>query len=197
MKFAGGFALRETVLVRDIVERIERIGAPYAIGGSVASSTWGTPRSTHDVDIVIVLSPEEIGKVVKEFPNPYYVSEDAIHLALNGGMFNIIQTIEDFKADFWVPAAGDEFNQSVLARRQHVEIPPGFMAWLASPEDVLLHKLVWHKMTPSDKQLMDCGGIAAVQSGRLDLEYLRAWAARQGTSDSLNDVLAGKGLKAT
>jgi hypothetical protein len=36
-----------------------------------------------------------------------------------------------------------------------------------------------------------------VQAGDLDLAYMRGWAARQGTSALLEEVLAGKYLKAT
>jgi hypothetical protein len=68
---------------------------------------------------------------------------------------------------------------------------------VGSPEDVLLHKLVWNKITPSERQLADAAGIAAVQVGNLDLEYLRTWAARQSTLETLEAVLQGKSLKGT
>jgi hypothetical protein len=63
--------------------------------------------------------------------------------------------------------------------------------------DLLLHKLVWNQVTPSDRQLGDAAGIAVVQAGQLDLPYLRTWAARQGTSDVLEAILQGKYLKGT
>ena len=66
-----------------------------------------------------------------------------------------------------------------------------------SRQAVLLHKLVWHTITPSERQLADAAGIAAVQAGKLDLAYLREWSARQSTSALLEDVLQGKYLKQT
>jgi hypothetical protein len=60
---------------------------------------------------------------------------------------------------------------------------------------VLLHKLVWNQISPSERQLQDAAGIAAVQSGNLDLAYLRLWAASQGTAAVLEDILQGKHLK--
>jgi hypothetical protein len=62
---------------------------------------------------------------------------------------------------------------------------------------VLLHKLVWNTLTPSERQIADAAGIAAVQAGKLDLAYLNEWAAKQGTTELLKDVLQGKGLKNT
>ena len=49
-------------------------------------------------------------------------------------------------------------------------------AWIATAEDVILHKLYWNSLTPSDRQLGDAAGVYAVQSSLLDLDYLRQWA---------------------
>ena len=111
-------------------------------------------------------------------------------------MFNIIDAGSNFKADLWV-SANDPFSQSMLARRRRSEILSGIEAFLGSPEDVLLHKLVWNTITPSDRQLGDAAGIVAVQGDKLDVNYLRGWAARQGTRHVLEELLAGKYLKET
>jgi hypothetical protein len=189
--------LLQVAFIRSIVEKLEATHTEYAITGSVASNYWGIPRLTHDVDVVVVLSVGDIPAVLKTFGTDYYVSEDAVRQALaNHGMFNVIDTGHALKADLWHVSA-DPFNQTFLGRRQRVVLFPEVEAWLGSAEDVLLHKLVWNKITPSERQLQDAAGIAAVQAGKLDLAYMRAWAARQGTSDELEAVLAGKGLKAT
>jgi len=144
-----------------------------------------------------VLQAEQIGLVVAPFAGKYYLEEQTVREAVRaGGMFNIVASELGFKADLWV-SAGDEFSECMLSRRRRVLAPWGVEAAFGSPEDVLLHKLVWNKITPSERQLQDAAGIAAVQAGQLDVEYLRAWAARQGTRKQLEAVLAGKGLKAT
>lgn len=58
-------------------------------------------------------------------------------------------------------------------------------------EDVVLHKLYWNKLTPSDRQLGDVAGVVAVQSGRLDEAYLRQWAARLGVGAEMEKALSG------
>jgi hypothetical protein len=60
-----------------------------------------------------------------------------------------------------------------------------------------LHKLIWYKITPSDRQISDASGIAVICKETLNLNYLRGWAARQTTSQLLEEVLQGKGLKST
>jgi hypothetical protein len=68
----------------------------------------------------------------------------------------------------------------------------GEPAWLATPEDVILHKLYWHTITPSERQLGDVAGVIAVQKGRLDEAYLRRWATEIGVAQLVEDALAGK-----
>jgi hypothetical protein len=180
-----------------LVQVLERAATAYAITGSIASNYWGIPRFTHDLDILVVIDSAQARQIAAAFPDPFYVSaEAAAEAAVSRNMFNIINTVSGFKADLWV-SAGDPFNQSMLSRRRRVEIVPGQEAYVGSPEDVLLHKLVWHKITPSERQLADAAGIAVVQAGSLDLAYLRGWAVRQSTADLLEEVLQGKYLKRT
>jgi hypothetical protein len=169
----------------------------YAITGSIASNLWGIPRTTHDVDVVVVLSPPDVPRIVAAFADRYYLSAEAVADAVSrGSMFNVIDLNTSLKADLWV-TQGDPFNQSMLSRRIRLEIVPGREAYVGSAEDVLLHKLVWHTITPSERQLADAAGIAAVQAGKIDLNYLKEWAARQGTGKLLEAVLQGKYLKTT
>jgi hypothetical protein len=183
--------------LEDVVARLEGTGVTYAITGSIAGNVWGVPRLTHDVDVLVLLPADKVADVVAAFPDPYYVSELAIQDALRTGtMFNVLDTGAGLKADFWV-SRGDPFSQSMLSRRRRVEILPGREAHVGSAEDVLLSKLVWYKITPSDRQLADAAGIAAVQAGKLDLTYLRQWAAAQTTATLLEEVLQGRHLKNT
>lgn len=187
----------EQEFLREVLARLERLDVLYAVTGSIASNLWGVPRTTHDVDIVIVLALDQVGPLFAAFKDDYYLSEAAARDAVaRRGMFNMIDPRLNAKADLWVTGEGP-FNQSMLARRRRVEIVPGQEAWVGAPEDVLLHKLVWHTLTPSERQLGDAAGIAIVQAGNLDLSYLRDWARRQGTGLLLEEVLEGKHLKRT
>jgi hypothetical protein len=183
--------------LEQVVTLLDRLGVTYGITGSIASNYWGIPRFTHDLDVLIVLDADQARQLAAALPAPYYVSEqaavDAVRLRQ---MFNVIDPRTNFKGDFWV-SAGDAFSESVLSRRQRLEVTERVWGFVASPEDVLLHKLVWNKITPSERQLADAAGIAAVQAGKLDEAYMRGWAARQSTSATLEEVLQGKYLKET
>lgn len=187
----------QQAFLNDVLERLENAGLTYVVTGSVASNYWGIPRATHDLDVVVLLRPDQIHLVMAAFPEPYYLSDLAIRDAVAAGsMFNIIDTSTGFKVDFWV-FKGDPFGHSMFSRRRREEVVKGRTAYVSSPEDVLLHKLIWCKITPSDRQLADAAGIVAVQQSTLDIPYMRQWAAQQSTSDLLEEVLQGKHLKST
>ncbi len=42
-----------------LLEVLDRMEIPYEVGGSVASSAHGFPRTTLDVDLVVDLSPDK------------------------------------------------------------------------------------------------------------------------------------------
>lgn len=61
----------------------------------------------------------------------------------------------------------------------------GQAAWIATAEDVLLHKLRWHTISPTERQLTDARGIVAVSGYALDRHYLHHWAKQIGVMDLL------------
>ena len=63
-------------------------------------------------------------------------------------------------------------------------------AWISSAEDVVLHKLVWDRVSPSERQLADAAGIVAVQANALDKDYLRSWAQKLEVAGDLERLLS-------
>jgi hypothetical protein len=59
-------------------------------------------------------------------------------------------------------------------------------------EDCILHKLVWNRITPSDRQMGDAAGVVGVQGEKLDRSYLKHWADALGVSGDLNQLLSGE-----
>jgi len=74
------------------VSALERIGIQYAVVGSFASTAWGEPRMTRDIDIVIGLRADQVDALCREFPEvEFYVSPIAAREAVSrGGQFNVI-----------------------------------------------------------------------------------------------------------
>ena len=66
---------------------------------------------------------------------------------------------------------------------------PGFDAWFASPEDVILKKLEYFREGGSEKHIGDIAGILKVQQERIDRDYIAASARRLGLEEIWLDVL--------
>ncbi len=57
---------------------------------------------------------------------------------------------------------------------------------------MILHKLLWDRISPSDRQLGDAAGVVAVQAEALDRDYLRQWASILQVNAELEELLSGR-----
>jgi hypothetical protein len=183
--------MNERDLLVDCLRRLNRSGVTYYLTGSMASNYWGIPRTTHDLDFVVQLPPSAVPRIVQEFSGDFYLDEAAVRAAYQPPhQFNAIDTRSALKVDFWLPKP-EPFDREMLRRRTQVTLF-GEPAWIARAEDVVLHKLVWNGISPSDRQLGDAAGIVAVQGGTLDINYLRQWAQELKLTAELERLLSGK-----
>jgi hypothetical protein len=149
----------------------------YMITGSLVSSIQGEPRATHDFDIVVNITRPDIPAFIKAFlPPGYYISESAIEDAIqHKSMFNLLDTTEGDKADFWI-LTDEPFDQSRFARKYEEKIL-GLSMKISAPEDTILMKLRWAKLSGgSEKQFTDALRVYEVQYINLDQNYMEAWA---------------------
>jgi hypothetical protein len=177
---------------------LDEMQIPYLVVGSVASSMHGFSRSTADVDIVADLHTENVAPLFAALKDEYYVDDQAMRRAISlRRMFNLIHLDTMFKVDIYVPK-NDEFSRQQFKTARRVTLLPGEggSVYIAAPEDTVLAKLQWHRRggEVSERQLTDVLGVLKVQRERLDLEYLREWAARLEVSDLLERLLGEVGL---
>lgn len=168
-------------LLEKVALTLERLGVEYMITGSIASSLQGEPRSTHDIDIVVNLQPSKARALAEAFPPPdYYLDQDAVAEAVSvKGMANLIDTVSGDKVDFWL-LTESPFDISRFGRRYNEELL-GMRLPVSSPEDTILMKLYWAKMSGgSEKQFIDAVRVYEVQYEKLDHEYLREWTLKLG-----------------
>jgi hypothetical protein len=181
----------ERELLVDCLRRLNGAELVYLLTGSMASNFWGIPRTTHDLDFVIQLPASAVPKLVEAFRHDFFLDEAAVHAAHQPPhQFNAIDRRSTLKVDFWLPRPVP-FEREMFARRKQVQLF-GEPAWIGTAEDVLLHKLFWNQLTPSERQLGDAAGIAAVQKGLLDEGYLRRWAKELDVQQPLEEILTGK-----
>ena len=168
-------------LLKKVIQTLDEASIDYMITGSVASSFYGEPRLTHDIDMVVAIQKSDIKKLTKIFHPPhFYLDEDSILQAIeHKSMFNLIDVQEGDKVDFWILTA-DPFDQSRFKRRQKEEVL-GFNMQVSSPEDIILIKLKWAKLSGgSEKQVTDALRIYEVQAEKLDMGYVEKWIKELG-----------------
>lgn len=183
--------MNERGLLVDCLRRLNRTGVVYYLTDAMANNYWGIPRSTHDLDFVVQLPISSVPLIVQEFSDYFYIEEAVVRAAYAPPhQFNAVDTRSALKVDFWL-ARSDPFDEAMLRRRQRITLF-GEQAWISTAEDVILHKLVWNQISPSDRRLSDAAGIVAVQAEALDQNYLSKWAANLDVTDELNRLLTGE-----
>jgi hypothetical protein len=169
-----------TESLRKFVDALERVGIPYMLTGSYASSFHSLPRATRDLDFVISPTREQIRALVAALPkDEFYVDERAALEALNGhGQFNAIDTITGWKADFIIRKPRS-FSTSEFERRYRATLD-GVELTIATAEDVVLAKLEWAKLGSSDRQIEDAATVLRARAPHLDWDYLDRWTRHLG-----------------
>jgi hypothetical protein len=170
--------------LRFVVEVLDSHGIAYMVTGSVASSLQGEPRATHDLDVVVAIRAQDASALLSHFKRPqFYLDEHAILEAIEtGGMFNAINLEDGDKVDFWM-LTDDAFDASRFARRVTVDVF-GTSLKVSSPEDTILAKLRWSKLSGgSEKAFIDALRVFEVQAHTLDREYLVEWVEALGVTE--------------
>lgn len=164
---------------------------PFLLSGSLAGSSYGHPRATHDIDFVLELSSKSfrllepaLGSLGKEY------FQDVSELKKqDADLYTIYHFETGLKIDLWFDKKSDFSNK--WKRKKEVRIGKE-LVYLVSAEDLMLTKLSWCKEVMSDRHMRDCVGIGQVQKGKLNKQYLFTRAEKLGVLDLLSQVMKGK-----
>ncbi|HEY3143566.1 MAG TPA: hypothetical protein VGJ86_20690 [Acidimicrobiales bacterium] len=171
-------------LLSEVVRALDAAGIPHMLVGSFASTSYGAPRATQDIDIVIDPTPDALERFVTAFSSDrIYVSPTAQEALGGRDQFNLIDFTTGWKVDLMIrkdrPFSRSEFARRVRARALDVDL------YVATAEDTVLAKLEWAAIGGSDRQLADAATVLAVSADTLDYDYLDRWAAELGVSELL------------
>ncbi len=148
----------------------------YAFVGGLAVSAWGEPRTTRDVDVIMLIGRKHIHPLVNFLKRSgFEASEEDAEAALSEkSHFSVF----DRNSEYWLDVKGvyAERDEVTLKRRSKVRLG-GLQVFLASPEDTILSKLEFG----SERDINDIKGIILRQGKRLDERYLAAGSRRSGT----------------
>lgn len=173
----------EIDIIRDVSARLERMGIPFMITGSIAMNYYAEPRMTRDIDLVVEITAGDIQGLVDGFADDYYVERSAVEGAVAcSSMFNLLHLESVIKVDFIVRKAS-AYRRVEFGRRRRITIE-GFSTSIVSIEDLILSKLEWAKDSHSELQLRDVRNLLASSHDRA---YVQQWAQDLGLTDLLRE----------
>ncbi len=176
--------LSELDLLLDVARRLEDAGFDYMLTGSMALNHYAQPRMTRDIDIVLAILPDDLGRLSGLFGEEFYLSSEAARDAvLRHSSFNVIHNDSLIKVDFMVRKP-EEYRLVEFGRRQRIEVE-GNPLWIVSKEDLILSKLDWARESQSTRQLSDVENLLATGA---DMEYLQIWSQKLNLTDMLTRV---------
>jgi len=172
---------------------LDRCGLRYVVGGSLASSVSGEPRSTLDVDLVVAISAADVEPLVAALGDDFHADAEALRRAVRRrSSVNVFHRATSTKVDLFV-LGGSPLDEQALSRRVRLQVAtdPERFLYVYTPEDILLQKLRWYRLggEVSDRQWRDVLGIVAVQQRGLDEDYLRRGADLLAVADLLERAL--------
>ena len=182
--------------IKLILQALQAAGIEYLIGGAVAVWAWGEPRSTLDVDLVVNIPLESVGKLshelaLRDFLVPAEIILENILEERADLPINAIHMYSGYKADLYPVRAGDELRASAFARRQRIDLgDPLGEIYLHSPEDLIIYKLWYYSISQQTKHLRDITSIVLTLGDELDEGYISFWVNKKGLTSLWEELLA-------
>lgn len=188
-----------TEFLKLLLDCLQTTQVEYMIGGAIAEWAWGEPRATQDLDIVIDLPVESIGRFSKELEKrdmlvPVDIILDAMIEDRADIPLNAIHMYSGLKADLYLMKEDDALRQSAFKRRVLVDYgPPIGEVYVHSPEDLILYKLLYLGLSGQPKHARDIAAILYARKNKMNFEYIDEWVARLGLGSIWNELLDGAG----
>lgn len=177
-------------LARLSINACEVENIDYMLTGAFATSCYGVPRSTKDVDLVIsVHASHQIEGVISRLDDVVVFSNQVQFDTITWGKRHVActRTSPYLKVELF-ELFDDPFVKKQFERRVKMVVPQlEIDAYLPTPEDVIVQKLRWAR----SKDLTDAIDVLAVQGpAHLDMNYIQHWCGEHGCSERLEDALA-------
>ena len=170
-----------------IVAILEKLDRPFAFTGGLAAITYGDPRTTCDVDLVMEVNPWESDfaeTLADLLGDDFFFSVEGCREGIEEQtMFQAIDKETMFKIDFHL----SDLVPGSCERRRYVKIPTGQTVPMVTQEDSILSKLVWIKLG-SGRSRKDVVAMLRVQQENLDNDYLESTAEQLGVKPILDEL---------
>ena len=181
-----------------VIEALQAAGIEYMIGGALALWAWGEPRATMDLDLRISVPLEAISRLSSELNQrdmllPADIILDAVIAEHFNTPLNAIHLSSGFKADLYLLFQNDDLGQMAFKRRKQVDLGPNYgNLYVHSPEDLILYKLWYYRISRQTKHPRDIYAILIAQEDHIDLDHIKEWVTRLGLNSVWEELLRNR-----
>ncbi len=184
--------MQQLELISAFISPLEKSEISYFVSGSIASIFYGEPRLTHDIDVIVHLSKNDVQKIEAQFPlDQYYCPpEEVIQVEIRRkpyGHFNLIHHQTGLKADIYTDN-DDELHAWAFKNKKRIDLGVQSL-WLAPAEYVIIRKLEFYREGGSTKHIEDIKKMLPQVQDNLDINYLQNQIARRGLKDIAHKTL--------
>jgi len=155
--------------IQSIQERLLEDGIPSIVIGGVAVAAWGEPRVTRDVDLKILLDRKDADRLLEILANNYRSLVSNPRETLQKQALIFIQDSLGTRIDLLL--AETPYDITAIQRGRNVEVQPGLMIRMCSPEDLIIYKLISTRLRDHE----DVQGVIRRQGALLDDAYVVDW----------------------
>lgn len=172
--------------VQRLLKLFEDRNVPYMIIGGYALPFYGRIRATIDIDLAVaVRSQEELEKLRNwlkqaDFEAPVYSFANPVMV--------VFDRKEKVEIEMWWRPDGIVFDDETLKRRRRAALNSDVEAWIVSPEDFIVNKLVRPDRGAVDEQ--DVKSVLIRQGNKLDERYLKRRAQKASVLTILQTIQA-------
>jgi hypothetical protein len=180
--------------VRLVLDALDAIHLKYLVGGAVAVWAWGEIRTTRDLDLVIELPVEAIADLSRELAQrdmfvPADIILDILLTSRSDLAIDAIHMYSGYKAELFLLRPGDAYRAQALERRLLVDLGPTIgEVWVHSPEDLILYKLRYFRISRQPKHVRDIASIMLTLGKELELDYITSWSERLDLTETWQEV---------
>ncbi|NUQ37773.1 MAG: hypothetical protein HUU23_08245 [Caldilineales bacterium] len=102
---------------------------------------------------------------------------------------NAIDMNSGYKVEFFLLKPGDAFRASGLARRRLIDLgPPLGEVYVHAPEDLVLNKLHYYRISQQPEHVRDIASIVLNLGQGLDYDYIERWVQTLNLTEEWQEI---------
>jgi len=145
---------------------------------------WGRPRTTQDIDIIVLIDDKNIDQFTNILTSAgYIITPSELRQAFTeNSHITIFISKEIIRVD--MKGLYSQLDYATFKNKRKISIFD-VETWIEAPEDLIIAKLVFN----SYQDIEDAASVILRQSGKLDTIYLKNRAIKENVLSRLNKLL--------